>query len=683
MRRVGILLLMLVPTAALAAGLDLVDADLKRLLEAPVADEVRLSDQELLAKQSLDIRLRRIEIYAPEARIELMTRRGPIEVPRSGWRHFLSSEPAGAWRLGLSISPKGDEAHGYFIGPDGETGLYGKRAAKSGSLRVVPLPKRGKDEPEPKWSCADGSLSAPDAATGHDLPKALADLGASGHALAKLGSHSATIAVETDNEFLASKFGGNQTAATTYLTNLFLAMNVIYERDLDLTILQGNTTLWAAGMEDPYLVSTGGCSASQAQLQEFGNYWQANRGSVQRAFAMMLSGKSTDNFCAAGIAWLTGSSNMCAQTNSTGGHYSFTQVFKFTQQSAANDICVVAHEIGHNFGAAHTHCTDRTTGNQPTGTNTIDTCFAGEGGFGCFSGATSCPAPATVNGVANVRGTLMSYCHLLGGCAATNVLADTHRTRLGTVKTGNVQSLCFPPIGGGGGTFSVNDVSLAEGNSGSQNMIFTVSRSSNTGTASVTVNTQNVTATSGSDYSAIVNSVVNFANGEGSKTVNVVIAGDTAVEPNETFNLLLSNPTAGFTLADGTGVGTIQNDDVLPTISVNDPVVTEGNGGTSTLTFTLTLSATSAQAVSVTFATANGTATTANNDYVANNGTANIAIGQLTTTVNVTINGDTTGEPDETVLLNLTTPLNATIADNQGAGMILDDDNRMFMNSFE
>jgi len=75
------------------------------------------------------------------------------------------------------------------------------------------------------------------------------------------------------------------------------------------------------------------------------------------------------------------------------------------------DVLIVAHEIGHNFGSPHTHCY------SPP----IDTCYNGEAANGCFAGTPSCPAPATVNGLPNVTGTLMSYCHLLGGCSSSLV----------------------------------------------------------------------------------------------------------------------------------------------------------------------------------------------------------------------------------------------------------------------
>jgi len=688
----GSLMILILILAAPVSAVDfaLSRSDWRKLAETPVGSSTRLAVDVAKSDSPTPMSFERIEIYAHDARIQSMTPDGPRDIPRSSWLHFIGEDQAKGWRMSLSVAADGSQATGYEVAADGEFPIAGQLNRKSGTLGIRRKERVDRDGAPLVWSCADGNL-LPDASTvDHSVYFATAKSPVPSPTAANLkallgGSHSATIAVETDNEFLAAKFGGNQTNATTYIAALFAAMHVIYERDINLSILQGNTTFWPSGSPDPYSEPADTCFTTQAQLNEFGNFWQANRGGVPRAFAMMLSGKSTINNCASGRAWLTGASNMCSATSGNGGHYSFNNVFKNEQQSAANDVGVVAHEIGHNFGANHTHCTDRTTGAEPVSSNTVDQCFNGESGFGCYGGATSCPAASTVNGVANVRGTLMSYCAdpSLGACSLSNVFADIHRTNLTTVKNNNVTSGCFPPVGGGG-TFSINDASIGEGNAGTQNLAFTISRSSSVGAAAVTVNTQNVSATSGSDYTAISNQVINFANGTASQPVNVTIQGDTTVEPNETFNVLLSNPTGGFTIADGTGVGTITNDDVaLPSLTVNDPSVTEGNSGTRNLTYTLTLSATSAQAVSVTVQSANGTATTGNNDYVALNSTANIAIGQLTTTVNVTVNGDTTGEPDETVLLNLTNPVNATIADNQGMGTILDDDNRIFMNGFE
>src|SRR6185503_1857607 len=222
---------------------------------------------------------------------------------------------------------------------------------------------------------------------------------------------------------------------------------------------------------------------------------------------------------------------------------------------------------------------------------------------------------------------------------------------------------------------SIDNVSLTEGNAGTKNFTFTITLSAAPVVpGSVTVNTADGTATAASDYTAITNLVVPFGIGVTSQPVTVVVNGDTTDEANETFFVNLSAPV-NLNISDNQGLGTIQNDDD-PTISINDVATTEGNAGTKSLTFTVTLSAVSAEDVVVTYSTANGTAV-APGDYTAVvAGTVTITAGNLTAPINITINGDTTDEADETFLVNVTNATNtASITDNQGQGTITNDDN--------
>jgi hypothetical protein len=112
------------------------------------------------------------------------------------------------------------------------------------------------------------------------------------------------------------------------------------------------------------------------------------------------------------------------------------------------------------------------------------------------------------------------------------------------------------------------------------------------------------------------------------------------------------------------------------TLTVGNATVTEGNAGTVTAAFTVSLSA-PAGAGGVTFdiATADGTATTAGSDYVASSLTSQvIAAGSSTYTFNVTVNGDTTIEPNETFFVNVTNVTGAVLGDGQGLGTITTDD---------
>ncbi|MFN2578170.1 MAG: Calx-beta domain-containing protein, partial [Pyrinomonadaceae bacterium] len=126
-----------------------------------------------------------------------------------------------------------------------------------------------------------------------------------------------------------------------------------------------------------------------------------------------------------------------------------------------------------------------------------------------------------------------------------------------------------------------------------------------------------------------------------------------------------------------TSTGTLSGGQVVsgrPSLSINDVSIIEGDSGTKTLNFTVTLSAASSLPVRVNYATANGTAS-APSDYTAIETTAlTFNPGDLTKTLGVTINGDTSFEPNETFFVDLSNPVNASISDNQGTGAIINDD---------
>lgn len=222
-------------------------------------------------------------------------------------------------------------------------------------------------------------------------------------------------------------------------------------------------------------------------------------------------------------------------------------------------------------------------------------------------------------------------------------------------------------------TFSVNDAVIVEGNAGTRSMTFTVSRAGALGgPASVRWATADGTATAGSDYVAVAPATLAFAAGETSKTVSVNINGDTAVEANEVFYARLTSPLGG-TLADGSGVGRITNDDSA-SLTVNDVTAAEGNAGTKLMSFTISRSGAIAGAATVQWFTADGTAV-AGSDYVAvAPTTVTFAPGEITKTVSVTVNGDTIVEPSETFSVRLSGAAGATMGDGSGLGRISNDD---------
>jgi len=241
--------------------------------------------------------------------------------------------------------------------------------------------------------------------------------------------------------------------------------------------------------------------------------------------------------------------------------------------------------------------------------------------------------------------------------------------------TGTIQNDDLPAL-------TVNDVSQNEGNSGTTTFSFTVSLSTVAPAGGVTfdIATQDDSATTANnDYVARTLTAQTIPAGSSTYTFDVTVNGDTAVEPNESFFVNVTN-VSGATVADGQGVGTIQNDD-SPDLSVDDVSAIETNSGTTTFTFTVT-SSLPAPAGGITFdiATADGTAqddnpATEDNDYVARSlTTQTIPATQTTYTFDVTVNGDTAIEPNETFFVNISNASGATINDGTGQGTIQNDD---------
>jgi uncharacterized repeat protein (TIGR01451 family) len=219
---------------------------------------------------------------------------------------------------------------------------------------------------------------------------------------------------------------------------------------------------------------------------------------------------------------------------------------------------------------------------------------------------------------------------------------------------------------------TINDVTLAEGNSGTTSFDFTVSLSASS-IFPVTVNysTADSTAVTPADFQP-AGGVVTFAPGQTTKTVSVLVNGDNTTEPNESFVVNLYNPTQGA-VTDSQGLGTITNDDANPTITINDPSVVEGNSGSTNMPFVITLSNPTSITLSVPFSLANGTATVGS-DYQTNGGSFSVFPGQTTASVSIGIFGDTTVEPNETFFMNLGNTTGATIGKPQGTGTIVNDD---------
>jgi large repetitive protein len=219
---------------------------------------------------------------------------------------------------------------------------------------------------------------------------------------------------------------------------------------------------------------------------------------------------------------------------------------------------------------------------------------------------------------------------------------------------------------------SVNDASVTEGDAGTKTATFTVTLSAASG-QTVTVDWATASGTAGqpSDYVA-GSGTGTFVPGDTSESIDVIVKGDVLDEADETFGITLSNAVHA-TIGDGSGTGTITDDDPIPLLSVTDASVTEGDIGSTTATFTVTLSAASGQTVTVDWATVDGTATQPS-DYVSGSSTLTFPAGTTTRTIGVAVNGETVPELDETFRVTLSNATNAVIGDAVGIGTILDDE---------
>jgi hypothetical protein len=413
-------------TAGSAATLALDAAQVSRLDALPVGQSVVLDDFPDGRGGSARLRFTRIDVYAPDARLLASGPDGTREVPRSARVELIGYDASGSTRAQLAFGPGFSHVAGAGSSPAGAFAVSARADANGPQLVVVPAEAALPAGFTPQVVAGEDALPA-----GASMPDALTL--ALAPTPAGAAPRGATIAVDVDHELLVNRFGGTGSsqlaAAADWIADLFATMNVMYQRDLDVTLEIG-TTIFRTGAT-PYTISAN-APASGADLNNFGTYWQNNHGGVVRDFTMLLSGQPSSaqspGFTASGIAWI----NAYCKTQSSGGSYSVNKVFTSPQVAVDLSARIVGHELGHNFGAAHTHCTDVNTGHYMSSTNTIDQCYRGESGSGCYGGAVSCPSA----GPGQPRGTLMSYCNQAapnGAGCGQNVL-QFHPTQVATLS---------------------------------------------------------------------------------------------------------------------------------------------------------------------------------------------------------------------------------------------------------
>lgn len=231
---------------------------------------------------------------------------------------------------------------------------------------------------------------------------------------------------------------------------------------------------------------------------------------------------------------------------------------------------------------------------------------------------------------------------------------------------------------------TITDGTVTEGDAGTVAATFTVTLSAPSALP-VTIGfaTADITANSIRDY-LTTSGALTLAPGRTVATIAVPVVGDRVDEAIETFAVNLT-AVAHVVVADGQGIGQINENDPLPVVSVDPTVATEGNAAV----FTVRLSAPSDQVVQVGFTTSDGTATAAEVraaislagpsrlanggiDFLPLTGTLVFRPGETVASLSIPIPTDLEDKPTETFFLNLSGPINATRGAARAQARILD-----------
>ena len=384
-----LVLLTLLSAKGGAATIDHVDRHMLELARAETGEVIQLEGALLGAAVDGVVELERVLLRAPGASVYTIDADGrrELDYPRRLAFRGQALDDAET-RIGMLFDPIGMRLSGSLVSPAGlqALSLDGERGWRVLARSARDLLPAGVTLEQ---QCGNLELDQSDRAPAY-APEPLAGALPSSRGSLRYG----ILALDTDVQWLQNRFGGDEVAAAEWLEELLVVTNSLFEAQLNLRMLQGDTFLRVSS--DPYTVESSGASGSH--LTEFGTYWQNNYPGVTRTHAALVSGNSSSGFSASGIAWV----NSYCRNQSSGGSYSINQLFWNSGVPVSASARLFAHELGHNLGSVHTHCYD-----PP-----IDQCYAQE--QGCYSGATSCPSEGS--------GTLMSYCNFGSGCGTANRL---------------------------------------------------------------------------------------------------------------------------------------------------------------------------------------------------------------------------------------------------------------------
>ena len=186
---------------------------------------------------------------------------------------------------------------------------------------------------------------------------------------------------------------------------------------------------------------------------------------------------------------------------------------------------------------------------------------------------------------------------------------------------------------------------------------------------------------------AMKGQILTFAPGETEKTFSLDVFDDSEPENNEQVNVKAVVVSGNATIDDGLAIGTIIDDDFIPTVSIADAEMVEGDyenfyNAPPTMKFTISLDAAAYHPVSVDLSTVDYPLTTIDNsasiyeDFYPLYDWTNLTFepGETTKTVEIEVHPDEIYEPDEQFAVEVVSAYGAVVGDGLAIGTIIDDD---------
>lgn len=411
------------PSAASAAMQYRLDGDSLAPLAGPtrVGARLELEGVPLVNGEPETLELERFEVWAPNADIKIFgANEQVIEKLAPPSAQYYRGRVAGDADSLVFLSIDGPVVEGLIYTGERKFAIGSRlRSPKSKDVEVVVEESSVLDDVplEGGFTCAVEKM--PLAASSSLRPRAVSD--ATGVPIANVapsGTQRSVInlAVDTDYELFV-KAASDSSKVTTFIGNLVGAASTIYQRDL-FTEIRISYLGIQTNVNDPFLIVPG---STMDALLELGDRWHNGPPSTApRSATTLISGKSLG----AGIAWVN---TLCdgdiSYQGHWGGRYSYCggitppanlavpnpDANPNYQAPSSNywPLLELTHELGHNVGSDHTHCVALTPAQKTqygVTRNYVDECYSGEAG--CSSAAQVVPAE---------KGSIMSYCHLIGG----------------------------------------------------------------------------------------------------------------------------------------------------------------------------------------------------------------------------------------------------------------------------